>query len=183
MTTIKKMVIDACIARSPGESIHPHSRMCRDFLSIFRERNHILVMTKEIRQEWDKHMSRFTRSWLVSMISRNQLMFINDTENAELRTLLNNCSNETGHVHAMIKDIHLVEASVKTDEIIISKDDKARYHFALEANGIAQLANITWVNPTNELEDSLLWLEKDCPEQHERKLSYIDTGKLIAATK
>jgi hypothetical protein len=56
-----RIVVDASVARSCGDSkaIHPLPIQCRDFLLAMKEYNHSVVMTKEIRTEWDKHQSRF----------------------------------------------------------------------------------------------------------------------------
>jgi hypothetical protein len=59
------IVVDASVARSCGDitAIHPLPIQCRDFLLAMQEQQHSVVMTKEIRAEWDKHQSRFALTY------------------------------------------------------------------------------------------------------------------------
>jgi hypothetical protein len=68
------IVVDASVARSCGDStaIHPLPIQCRDFLLVMQEHRHSVVMTKEIRAEWDKHQSRFALTWLRQMVAKKQ---------------------------------------------------------------------------------------------------------------
>ena len=60
---------DADVARAAGgeNAIHPTPKHCRDFLESVRVICHRVVMSKEIKEEWDEHKSNFTRTWLYKM--------------------------------------------------------------------------------------------------------------------
>jgi hypothetical protein len=72
--SFERVVIDASIARSAGESINSTSSNCRIFLETVMQEGYLLVMTREIKQEWDNHQSRFARTWLLSMVAKKKVV-------------------------------------------------------------------------------------------------------------
>ena len=58
----RRLVIDADVARSAGETEHPVSSACGKFLSTTTELGHRVVVTGEIRREWRKHASRLHKT-------------------------------------------------------------------------------------------------------------------------
>jgi len=57
------LVIDASIARAAGDvSMHPTSRNCRDFLQAVLDTCHRMALTTPIKEEWNRHQSRFAPS-------------------------------------------------------------------------------------------------------------------------
>ena len=66
----RRLVIDADVARSAGETKHPVSSACRQFLDAVTECRHRVVMTPEIQEEWRRHASRYTYRWLRRMFAR-----------------------------------------------------------------------------------------------------------------
>jgi hypothetical protein len=71
------LVVDASIARAAGDvSTHPTSRRCCDFLLAVREICHQIVMIAPIQHEWDKHQSRFARTWRLSMLAKKKLKIL-----------------------------------------------------------------------------------------------------------
>ena len=71
------LVIDASIARAAGDtSNHPTSRNCCDFLQAVLKVCHRMAMTDPLREEWNKHQSRFARTWRVSMMARRKVVFL-----------------------------------------------------------------------------------------------------------
>ena len=70
------LVIDASIARAAGDlSKHPTSRNCCEFLQAVLDLCHRMVLTPPIREEWNKHRSRFASKWRVSMMARKKIEF------------------------------------------------------------------------------------------------------------
>ena len=64
------LVIDSSIARAAGDtSNHPTARNCCDFLQAVLDVCHRIALTDPLRDEWNKHQSRFARTWRVSMMA------------------------------------------------------------------------------------------------------------------
>ena len=103
----RRLVIDADVARSAGETEHPVSSACGKFLSTTTELGHRVVVTGEIRREWRKHASRYTRRWLVGMYG-GRLVWGSTVD----------CDDQLRRRVACelpgLQDIHLVEAAIAT---------------------------------------------------------------------
>jgi hypothetical protein len=170
------IVVDASVARSCGDSkaIHPLSMQCRDFLLVMKECKHGVVMTKEIREEWTKHQSRFALTWLRQMIAIKQFKAISLTElDQEIWEPIKACAKTDKERAAMTKDILLLEAALATDRRIVSLDENtARRYFTDAAKEIVKLQPLIWVNPSKEKENPIEWLQNDAPADPERMLGY-----------
>jgi hypothetical protein len=68
----RRIVVDASVARSAGETSHPDSTLCREFLLAMLKICHRVVLTPEIEREWRQHASRFSMRWLATMRSRRK---------------------------------------------------------------------------------------------------------------
>jgi hypothetical protein len=173
----KILVIDASIARSCGqpEATYPTSVHCREFLEHVLSICHRIVMTPEIRDEWNKHASRFARSWMSQMIARKKLIAMPTLPiDSALWNLLEKLAETDKQRGDIVKDIHLLEAALATDQIIISLDEQtARKYFTQAAQTIETLQPITWVNPDKiEKEQPIAWLLAGCPNEKNRTLGY-----------
>jgi len=121
--TSKRLVIDACVARSAGETDHPISAACRGYLLDILEICHRIVMTPEIRAEWQKHQSRFSQRWLTQMIAKKKFVPMQVNLEVDLWEQAELIESEKDR-SAILKDLHLLEAAIATDKIIISTDDR-----------------------------------------------------------
>ena len=76
----KNLVIDASVARSAGgeDATYPTSVNCREFLKAVLDRGHKMVMTSDIKKEWDKHQSTFTDIWKRKMIAKKRFVYIKE---------------------------------------------------------------------------------------------------------
>jgi hypothetical protein len=170
------IVVDASVARSCGNTtaIHPLPIQCRDFLLAMQEHRHRVVMTKEIRAEWDKHQSRFALIWLRQMVARKQFKAISLPElDQEIWKPIEALAKTDKERAAMTKDILLLEAALATDRCIASLDENtARKYFTNAAKEIVKIQQLVWVNPSKENEDPIKWLEKGAPADTERMLGY-----------
>jgi hypothetical protein len=54
-----------------------------------------------------------------------------------------------------LKDVHLIEAALAADKIVVSLDDQARALF-----DVGELRTILWVNPVRHHPDCLAWLDE-----------------------
>lgn len=161
----KALVIDASVARSAGTTQHPVSSSCRNTLEAVLKICHRVVMCKEISDEWKKHQSRYSSSWLVSMQSKGKVVRVDLTDDKDLSSKLQELEINQAAIKAMLKDLHLVRAARQTDSRIISSDDAARNLFIEASEQIDELRPITWVNPTIAEDSCIEWLKAGAKKQ------------------
>ncbi|MBE9225789.1 hypothetical protein IQ264_10175 [Phormidium sp. LEGE 05292] len=170
----KLLVIDASVARAAGgESAISKSKYCRDFLLAVLDISHRVVMTQDIRKEWDKHQSNFSRTWLRTMIAKKKLEYRSDILiNDELWKGVEDFTDFDNQRKAMVKDLLLIEAALVTDKIIVSLDEVVRKLFHQAAEQVEELRNIVWVNPAKSEEQAISWLESGAAAEQERMLGF-----------
>jgi hypothetical protein len=66
-----------------------------------------------------------------------------------------------------MKDLHLIEAALQADRIVVSLDENARILLQVQ-----ELNTIMWVNPVSEHRRIQSWLEQGAPPVDEWKLGY-----------
>lgn len=165
----RQLVIDADIVHSASEATYPISSTCRKFLDIVLEVGHHLVMTKAIREEWHRHISKYARTWRRRMWARKRVVRIVGERDETLRVRI--ASSVPQEQQAMIaKDVHLVEAARATDRLITSRDERVRRALGAAANKVEELKKITWVNPTREDEKPIDWLRDGAKTEKHRLL-------------
>jgi hypothetical protein len=173
------IIVDTSVARAAGESQHPVSSACRRFLEALRDGGIDLAMTDELREEWKRHRSRYTATWLNSMYGRKRIRTLLATPDPELRRSLENCAKRRavteaeaqGWTAAMLKDALLVEASICADNAPIAAcDETVRSLFHECAKHVAILRELVWVNPTRSEEQPLDWLAAGAPRETARML-------------
>jgi len=145
----KLLVVDASVAHSAGETEHPMSSSCRDALLAIRKICHRVVMTEAIRDEWNRHMSRFTRKWLVSMVARKK------APEREVEHLDHFLDRVCKHLAAdeqdgLRKDLCLIEAACEGDGIIITRDHAIMDIWAKCQNRFGLPKPIRWINPVTD---------------------------------
>ena|SRR5437879_3502323 len=167
-----ELVVDASVARAAGETEHPVSRACREFLQEVLKICHRIVMTPEIRREWNTHRSRFAFSWLSSMTARKKVVRVDSEENPQLRQAI--CSLQVGEKErdAILKDIHLVEAALATGQTIVSLDDTLWGLLRQIAASVPSLRPVVWVNPVKEGEHATDGLGQGTTAGKRRQLGF-----------
>lgn len=162
----RDLVIDSSVARAAGGVVatHPTATVTRDFLQAVLTICHKAVMTSAVRDEWDKHQSNFARKWRSSMVARRKLkpLIVEEREDLRQRIELENISPT--QIKAMLKDCHLIEAALVTDQRIIALDDAARALFSEASSNISEIQNILWINPASDSEQVIAWLN-GAPDQ------------------
>ncbi len=168
----RRLVIDASVARSSGgeDAVFPTSKNCRDFLKAVLDICHHAVLTPEIRKEWHKHKSNFARRWLVSMFARKKAALIDSAEDQVLRGKIYQASQSEKAGAAMLKDIHLLEAALVTDEIVVALDETVRALFIEAAISVGEIRKVVWINPDQPDEEALLWLKGGAKPDRKRCL-------------
>lgn len=175
MAAKKWLVIDADIAQAAGgvDALHPTSVSCRDFLESVLKICHHAIITREIKEEWDNHQSIFANRWRYSMMSKGKLHFIKTDIDVDktLREKINHAGANKKDLEAMLKDIHLIEAALKTDETVISGDERVRKLFAsASSKSVSEIKNVVWVNPCYSQEESIQWLKKGAKTEKQRMI-------------
>jgi hypothetical protein len=113
-----------------------------------------MVLTPPLVNEWRRHQSKYTREWRKSMHARRQILMLDDRENTGLRERALGPGVEEPLCQIRLKDLPLIEAALRTDNIVVSLDEQARAAFRLP-----ELNAITWANPVTERERMKTWLE------------------------
>ena len=169
----KCLVIDTDIASSAGgENAQAlRSKQCRDVLMAVRDASHKVVVTELISEEWRKHQSNFTRTWLRSMYAKRKICQVDVPMNDELRYKVEQSVVEDKKRDAMLKDVHLIEAALETDKTIISMDETVRLYFCDVLQKITALKHIVWVNPSKDDELCIVWLQDGAEGAKERMLA------------
>lgn len=172
--TSRALVVDASVARSSGgeEATYPTSKNCRDCLKTILALPHRVVMSIPIRDEWNKHKSAFARTWLVSMVARKRVLWIEPEQLEEVRQKLQEIAESPKDAAAMLKDVHLIEAALVTDQTIIALDEIVRSLFGESCQTVGLMKAVVWVNPDKAEENALVWLEEGAEPEKHRKLGF-----------
>lgn len=171
----KRLVIDASVARSAGKenATYPTSKHCRDFLNTVLDISHRVVMTPDIRDEWQKHESNFAGEWRRRMLAKRKLdIHLDIVVDDELWSQIEGFTESDKEREAMIKDLRLIEAALATDKIVISLDEKVRNLFEKAADEVDELKEVVWVNPAKPEEKAIFWLKNGAAPEKERKLGF-----------
>ena len=171
----KCLVIDTDIARAAGggNKQREPSKSCRLFMDIMLDHTeHKVVLTRAIQEEWNNHQSIATLTWRRTMIAQKRICLIHAPADARLRQKVEECASSENKRKAMLKDIHLIEAAVQADKIVISMDETVRQCFREIIHNIRPLAFVAWVNPCIIEETPLDWLQNGAELERERLLGY-----------
>lgn len=173
------LVIDANVARAAGPegAVFPTSKKCREFLLAVENYNFMIVSTPELREEWNKHQSRFFRTWRVRMMGRKRISMRESQSSEDLRRRLIEFAQNEGEQEGMLKDCHLLEAALSSDLRIVSLETYVRKHFARACSKIEEIRAILWINPNDDTEMVILWLEEGAPaDRHRRLENYLENS-------
>ena len=129
-------------------------------------------MSQPIMEEWNKHKSTFARGWLVSMVARKRVRRVEPASLETLRGKVQDIAASQKDCDAMLKDFHLVEAALVTDQTIIALDEIVRALFGTACYTIGQMRDIVWVNPDKVEEQAIAWLEAGAEPEKHRQLGF-----------
>ncbi len=183
----KALVIDASVARSCGgeDATYPTAKYCRDFLNAVLTICYSMVLTDEIKTEWDKHQSTYARKWRATMIAKRKIKYRNNItlkglrQKVEQLQITEQNSSQSEDIQqteshklreAIWKDICLLEAAIATDKMIMSLDDKMRNYLLKVIEELPEIKGIIWINPSNEKEQAIQWLEDGANWDDKRQL-------------
>jgi hypothetical protein len=130
-----------------------------------------MVLTPEIRDEWNRHQSGFARTWRVGMVARKRVEWLNSCSDEAMHAEIGGLPVSKTDREAMLKDLCLIEAAIATDETVASLDDAARRLFAAASSTVQALRDIVWVNPDRPEETPIEWVNDGAPSERKRKLA------------
>ncbi len=168
----KRIVLDTSIVAAAGDTEHPVSTRCREFLLCILNVCHRIIMTQDLNREWERHQTKFSVEWNTWMTRRGKVKKISKVRNDELRAVIYHSAPTLKKLEAMENDILLLEASLASDHIIASLDEKVRKLFNDLAEKHEILRAIVWVNPVKEKETPIEWLKTGAKPEKQRRLGY-----------
>lgn len=177
------IVVDASVAHAAGRSEHPTSRHCRSFLNAIHDNSSCLcAFSPNLNEEWKRHASRLSVTWLTRMYARKRVVTVTDGLNKPLKKALNQCAQriagpnqddlEQKVAAALSKDIHLIDVATSTGKRVASLDDEVRRYLHICADKTAAVKAIVWVNPNTPEESACEWVTLGAPLEPHRTLGH-----------
>ena len=123
-----------------------------------------------MKGEWQLHQSVFSQTWLTSMRSLGKLTVIDDKPDDFLSETIRRSTSDENVVAAILKDAHLLAGAMRSDRRIASLDDRMRNHIARNLSPHESIMNLVWIDPTDDSEAAIGWLESGAPDDEPRKL-------------
>jgi hypothetical protein len=120
-----------------------------------------MVLSPPLLEEWRRHRSQFSASWLTRMFARKQVEILDPHPEDETlgRRILATTRSRTKR-RALEKDLLLVEAAFATDRIVVSRDEKIFTLLCQACEAVPELCEITWAHPAHH---GSAWLEAATP--------------------
>lgn len=144
-----KLVIDADVMQSAGNSVAPVSSNARKVLVEMKNNGDKAYFCQKLWGEWKNHSSKFSLQWISSMVASRKLVKVTITDDTENHLMTHPHSKQRS---AAIKDCHLIEISSLADKIIISNDSLAKNAFSALLDNRSKFNNIYWMSPTNDID-------------------------------
>jgi hypothetical protein len=165
------LVVDASVARSATHGENPVSAACRKFLQEVRNICHKVVFTPEIDREWNHNVLRasnpgdevrlmFLFDWLPGMKDRGKIIRLPSPANVALRGKINRLVLPQTSRQTVSDDVHLIEAALAADSVVISRDDEAHHLLQSISGACPEIEKVLWVNPVKDDLEKLDWLRQ-----------------------
>ena len=176
-TKRKVLVVDAsvgCAARNES-SQNQAARSCIQTLETIHKGHYAIAMSEEIENEWRgirKNIAFYASRWLALMERRGRVAILEDTIDSMLRDNILQTTNNPSTKIAIQKDVHLLEAALVTDRIVVCRDKKCRKYFQQAAKKVDVIKPIHWTNPELPEDGTITWLQSGAPAEAKRQLGY-----------
>lgn len=166
-----RIVVDNSVFVRAGRHKNPlkMANGCRRFLDTFHACKVIaFVSTRDMREEFKTDRPAYARTWLVNIARAGRLERIRD----DIRLpAVRKRIEKLPESENMLKDVHLIEAALHTDNRIASCDEKSRKLYALYGKKLSgKIDAIVWVNPDEPSENAPDWLTSGAPADSSRQL-------------
>jgi hypothetical protein len=170
----RRLVIDASVARSATLAENPTSISCRRFLEVLLNVCHKVVLSREIEQEWqdvalrihnraDEVRVRFLKNWMLAMGRKGKLLRPAIGRDAALRSKINHLGLPGSSRQEIEEDLHLVEAALAHDRIVVSRDDSVHELLRSITGNCVEIRKVVWCNPVTLADEVLVWLSNGAP--------------------
>jgi hypothetical protein len=167
----RRLIIDASVARSATMSQDSTSTACREFLQEVLTVCHQVILTHEIEREWqyvalqirsraDEVRSRFLVGWMFAMGRKGKLLHPHVGSDATLRQKINHLGLPGQARQAISEDLHLIEAALATDLIVVSRDDEVHGLLRGITSSCSEIRKVVWCNPVSLGHEGVEWLRK-----------------------
>lgn len=169
------LVVDASVAKAAGgeDKRDMASSTCSRFLRTMAEKGFLLVWTREIADEWNRHQSIFSKKWRSRMYAKKMVLAFASNELSSLESQIAQCVFAAeAERDALTKDKHLLEAALASDKRVVSQDEKARAPARTLAASCAMVRDILWINPAFSAETPIQWLQACAPMDAHRLLGH-----------
>lgn len=171
--TSRRLVIDTNVARSASESQHPISDSCRRVLETMLNEQHRVVLSATQYREWQKHQSGFSKNWLRLMMSRKLYVSLSPEPDSGItdRVYALDCTDKAQA--EMLKDVHLLENALATDDTVISQETNVFTLFCTHTQALQLPRPVAWVHPGDDVAACIIcitWLEKGASVSEARSI-------------
>lgn len=106
------------------------------------------------------------------MTARKRVLRVEPEQLTELRQRVQEITDSQKERDAMLKDFHLIEAALVTDQTVITLDEIVRALFGTACQTMGQMKSVVWVNPDKPEEQPLAWLEAGAEPEKHRQLGF-----------
>jgi len=145
------------------------STACREFLQEVLTVCHRVILTHEIEREWqyvalqirsraDEVRSRFLVGWMFAMGRKGKLLRPHVASDASLRDKINHLGLAEQTRQAISEDLHLIEAALTADQIVISRDDEVHGFLRSITRSCPEIRKVVWCNPVGLGNEGVEWL-------------------------
>ena len=144
-----EFVVDVSVMCDAGQSESDRQKACREVLGAIR-RGHRIAWSDQLEDEWRRQrvQPQFARQWLVEMERRQRVRRVGQVEPAAASAAVGTLADGHERKGPMAKDLHLVEAALMADRVVISNDNRARGHFRWLLAQVQGAWGVAWANPT-----------------------------------
>lgn len=154
----ERFVVDADVARCAGLSEVPSSKGARNVMQAMVKSDTVAIFCPTLSEEWRKHRSKFSASWLSSMTAKKKILRVRPLESSVDKIQRAAISDDDKRIAE--KDVHIVDAAVDQNAVIASNDNAARAVFQRILSGSANAEALVWVSPTSSSEEIVSLIER-----------------------
>ncbi len=125
----KRLVVDANVLRGASSTAGGETpgSICRELLNTIYAICHQAVVSTALREEYDRHASRFAVRWLKAMTSKGKVIPVEARETGRARRWAKDAAQIGERAgRELRKDLHLVLAALETDQIVVSAETRSR---------------------------------------------------------
>ncbi len=150
-------IVDTCVLRGAGTSAAPASVACMSVIQVIEEMNYFVVCSKELWEEWQRHVNRISTLWVAQMMSKGQILFYLPARHHEheIGVAIQGLPN---HQRAVaLKDAHVISLAVAANALVVSCEVACRTAFVSLGRIYPPVASVYWVSPLTS-EELVDWL-------------------------